>query len=171
VSETPSVSPARTGQRISATVPAPCTAAQLTALPAGLSIAAGYADYALVVTNISRVTCTLYGPRYLASVEHDGTRLIMESGRVLVHHGDGLVGPPVTLRPGQSAETALVGLASPTCAHGTGDLVLVLAIGLIPAGELRISYPSLGAPFFATCGSASAGILGFGAPSLRTTPR
>jgi hypothetical protein len=143
---------------------APCAASQLSGHTGSSSAGAGNAYSYFFLTNSSASPCTIEGgPSSAVAFGVDGTQLRLSTGTT-----DGwgsMIGPPVNLEPGQSAQAVTDSVDGGGFCPDTHSYTLgALAIGIGGSGSVRVSFPA-GQPltlFF--CGSNRPYLLGFGVP-------
>jgi len=158
--------------RASASSPAPppplpeysgCTASQLSGRVGSSSSGAGNVYYYFFLTNSSSTSCTIAnGPSSAVAYGTDGSQLTLSTAAL---NGFGsLAGPPVNLKPGQSAQAvsdSAEGMAN--CSDARSYTLDALAIGVGGSGSVHVSLPQGQSLTFDFCGSTLPMLLGFGA--------
>lgn len=157
---------------------APCAAAQLSGHAGDLGAGAGSQWAFLVVTNRGSAPCTITaGPSGADGILTDGSRRALAISPQSGSGAFGLTGPPVNLRPGQSAEAVISGGDGPGMCPGTRgyDLSAVL-LGIGTTGSVRVPFHGTGgirgetSLLLYSCAPARPFVSGFGTPVPKDTP-
>jgi Protein of unknown function (DUF4232) len=157
---------------------APCTAAHLSGHAGDLSEGAGGRSADLVVTNVGSAPCSITGgPSGADGILTDGSRqaLVFAASQAGAF---GLSGPPVNLRPGQSAMAVISGGDGPgMCAGSRGYDLSAVLLGIGTTGWVRVPFPGKGSMWAGegplvlySCAPAAPFVSGFGVPIPSDAP-
>ncbi len=147
-----------------------CSAAQLTGYPGNSVPGAGNVYTYFVLTNVSAQPCTIEGgPSSAVGFAADGSQHVL--GTAAMNQWGSLIGPPVNLRPGQSAQAVTdSGVAGDMCSSSVTFAFVAVAIGIGDTGSVRVDFPN-GKPLtLYLCGAAVPSVLGFGVPAPNAGP-
>ena len=152
------------------------TAAQLSGHAGDWSIGAGSLSVYLVLTNAGTAPCTLAGgPSTAVGILTGGGQQVL--GVTALQAGAfNLIGPPVNLRPGQSADAVIGGGdGSVSCPGRRGYSFSAVMVGVGATGAVRVPFPGsaswwagLSSLTLYSCGPATPYVLGFGIPAPDT---